>query len=323
MKALITGGAGFIGSHLVDKLLAAGHEVMVIDDLSTGQIDNIRHHFDDPNFLFARASIMDEVVMDRLASQAEVIFHMAAAVGVDLIVKHPVRTIETNVKGSECVLRSALRYRCRVLLASTSEVYGKARKVPFHEDDDVLLGATSKSRWAYAISKMLEESLGFANHQEHGIQVDIMRLFNTVGPRQVGQYGMVIPRFMAQALKNEPITIFGDGQQRRCFCDVDDVTRAILGLADNPTPDARVYNIGGNQEVSIEDLAHTIRKVAGSDSPIIKIPYSEAYSPGFEDMLRRLPDTSRIREHLGWEPQIDLDATLERVKEYILSKGME
>lgn len=321
MRALVTGGAGFIGSHLVDALLERGCRVTAIDDLSTGKIDNIRRHLDNPNFLFARASILDEPVLDRLAAQSNVIFHLAAAVGVDLIVKHPVRTIETNVRGSEAVLKAALRYQCRVLLASTSEVYGKGAKSPFSEEDDVLLGATSKSRWAYAISKMLDESLGFAYDQEHDLRVDIMRLFNTVGPRQTGRYGMVIPRFMRQALHGEPITVYGDGNQTRCFCDVLDVIRAMVGLVESKTESAKVYNIGGNREISIQELAVLIKEIAGSSSEIIKVPYSEAYAPGFEDMMRRLPDTSRIRSHLGWQPEISLEQTLERVKDYILSKN--
>ncbi len=321
MKALVTGGAGFIGSHLVDALLERGCRVTAIDDLSTGKIENIRRHLDNPDFLFARASILDESVLDRLAAQSNVIFHLAAAVGVDLIVKHPVRTIETNVRGSEAVLKAALRYQCRVLLASTSEVYGKGAKSPFSEEDDVLLGATSKSRWAYAISKMLDESLGFAYDQEHDLRVDIMRLFNTVGPRQTGRYGMVIPRFMSQALKGEPITVYGDGKQTRCFCDVQDVIRAMIGLVESKTETARVYNIGGDREISIEDLALLIKDIAGSNSEIVKVPYSEAYAPGFEDMMRRLPDTSRISKHIDWQPAISLEQTLQRVKEYILSKN--
>lgn len=321
MRALITGGAGFIGSHLVDALLERGCEVTAIDNLSTGKQENIQRHLGNPNFLFARASILDEIVLDRLASKSDIIFHLAAAVGVDLIVRHPVRTIETNVRGSEAVFKSALRYRCRVLLASTSEVYGKGAKSPFSEDDDVLLGATSKSRWAYAISKMLDESLGFAHHQEYGLNVDIMRLFNTVGPRQTGRYGMVIPRFMRQALRGEPITIFGDGKQSRCFCDVEDVIRAIVGLAEQQFETACVHNIGGNTEITIEELAQMVKQVTGSSSPVIYVPYGEAYSPGFEDMQRRVPDIKRIGALLNWRPTIDLPTTLERIKEHMLTTG--
>ncbi len=318
MRALITGGAGFIGSHLVDVLLQQGHQVTAIDNLATGRMENIAQHQDNPAFHFTRASILDEVVLDRLASTADVIFHLAAAVGVDLIVKHPARTIETNVLGSEAVFKSALRYNCKVLLASTSEVYGKGLKAPFHEDDDVVLGPTSKSRWAYAISKMLDESLGFAHHQEFGLKVAIMRLFNTVGPRQTGRYGMVIPRFMAQALRGEPITIYGDGSQSRCFCDVADVVRALLQLAAHNENGVRVFNVGGSREISIRDLAELVRQVAGSSSQIVTIPYEEAYAPGFEDMMRRQPDISRIKKTLGWAPQISLEQTLERIKSYML-----
>ncbi len=321
MKALITGGAGFIGSHLADALLAEGHGVEAIDDLSTGRIENIQALFENPGFHFTRASIMDEIVLDRLASQADVIFHLAAAVGVDLIVKNPVRTIETNVKGSEAVFKAALRYSCKVLLASTSEVYGKGSKTPFSEEDDVVLGPTSKSRWAYAISKMLDESLGFAHFQEYGLRMNIMRLFNTVGPRQTGQYGMVIPRFMAQALRNEDITIYGDGTQSRCFCDVSDVVRAIIGLASLEHDQVRVYNVGGSEEISIEALAHLVRDVAQSSSRIVKIPYSQAYAPGFEDMQRRQPDISRIKKLLGWEPRIPLGDILQRIKAHMLETG--
>ncbi len=319
MRALITGGAGFIGSHLVDLLLEQGHQVAAIDNLTTGRLENIQHHFRNPKFHFTRASIMDEVVMDRLASQSDTIFHLAAAVGVDLIVKNPVRTIETNVQGSEAVFKSAYRYDCKVLLASTSEVYGKGIKAPFNEDDDVVLGPTSKSRWAYAISKMLDESLGFAHHQEYGLKVVIMRLFNTVGPRQTGRYGMVIPRFMAQALANEPITIFGDGTQSRCFCDVQDVVRALMELGLRDEVVGRVVNIGSKEEISIESLAYMVREVAESSSEIVKIPYSEAYAPGFEDMLRRQPDIRRIRELIGWEPRTNLMQTLIRIRDYMLA----
>lgn len=321
MRVLITGGAGFIGSHLVDALLEHGHRVTAIDNLSTGRFENIEHHSGNPAFQFTRASIMDAPVLDRLASEADVIFHLAAAVGVDLIVKNPVRTIETNVQGSEAVFKAAYRYNCKVLLASTSEVYGKGAKAPFCEDDDVVLGPTSKSRWAYAISKMLDESLGFAHHQEFGLKVVIMRLFNTVGPRQTGMYGMVIPRFMAQALRGEPITIFGDGTQSRCFCDVADVVEALEQLARHDKSEGQVFNVGGKEEISIEALAHLVREVAESKSEIVKIPYSEAYAPGFEDMMRRQPDIGRIKKFLGWEPRINLMQTLNRIKLYMLETG--
>ena len=287
---LVTGGAGFIGSHLADALLAEGDRVLALDDLSTGRLENIAHLKDNPNFRFARSSITDRIVMDRLASQTDVIIHLAAAVGVKLIVEHPVKTIETNVMGTEAVLQSALRYGCRVLIASTSEVYGKGNRVPFSEEDDVLLGPTCRSRWAYAASKMVDEFLVLAYHQEFRLEVIPVRLFNTVGPRQTGHYGMVIPRFVRQALLGEPITVYGDGLQSRCFCDVRDVVRGILGLVQHKESPGQVYNMGGTEEITILDLAKRVKEIARSSSPIVHIPYDEAYMPGFEDLRRRVPD---------------------------------
>jgi UDP-glucose 4-epimerase len=313
---LITGGSGFIGSHLADLLLAAGHRVLAIDDLSTGRLDNVHHLLDNPSFHLARANITDQVVMDRLASQADIIIHLAAAVGVKLIVEHPVRTIETNVMGTEVVLQAALRYGRRVLLASTSEVYGKGSKIPFGEEDDVLLGPTSKSRWSYAASKMVDEFLALAYHQEYGLEVVPFRLFNTVGPRQTGQYGMVVPRFVRQAVRGEPITIYGDGAQSRCFCDVRDVVEAIGGLAQHAEAPGRVYNIGSSEEVTIRELAERVKSISQSDSPIVYTPYAEAYAPGFEDMRRRAPDTSRIQALLGWRPRRSLNDILQAVTAY-------
>ena len=313
---LITGGAGFIGSHLAEAILAGGHKVQAIDDLSTGNLNNIAHLMGNPNFQFARANITDTIVMDRLASQAHIIIHLAAAVGVQLIVEHPVHTIETNVMGTEAVLQAALRYNCRVLLASTSEVYGKGSKIPFSEEDDVLLGSTSKSRWAYAASKMVDEFLGLAYQREYGLEVVPFRLFNTVGPRQTGRYGMVIPRFVRQALRDEAITVYGDGSQSRCFCDARDVVRAIVGLAQHPDATGKVHNIGGTEEVTIRQLAERIKALAGSNSSIVTIPYAEAYAPGFEDMQRRVPDTSRIKELLGWQAHRSLDEILQGVIDF-------
>jgi UDP-glucose 4-epimerase len=314
-SVLITGGAGFIGSHLADALLAQGHHVLAIDNLSTGRLDNIRHLLDHPDFHFARASITDGIVLDRLASQADIVVHLAAAVGVMLIVERPVHTIETNVMGTEAVLQAALRYGCRVLIASTSEVYGKGSKIPFSEDDDVLLGPTVKSRWAYAASKMVDEFLGLAYHREHGLPVVPFRLFNTVGPRQTGRYGMVIPRFVGQALRGEPITVYGDGTQSRCFCDVSDAVRAIIGLGLHPEAPGQVYNIGSSEEVTIRRLAERVIAITGSSSEIVYVPYAEAYAPGFEDMQRRVPDTSRIQALLNWQPQLSLDRILMRVRD--------
>jgi len=315
---LVTGGAGFIGSHLTDLLLSKGYRVLAIDNLSTGRMENIAHLAGNPGFHFVRANIQDEVVLDRLTSQAQVVVHLAAAVGVKLIVERPVFTIETNVVGTELVLKSALRYGCRTLIASTSEVYGKGARLPFAEEDDVLLGSTGKSRWAYAASKMIDEFLGLAYHSEFGLPVVPFRLFNTVGPRQTGHYGMVVPRFVAAAIAGEPLQVYGDGQQQRCFCDVDDVIRGILGLIEHPQAPGRVYNIGATEEVSILQLAERAKKVTGSNSRIEFIPYSQAYAPGFEDMMRRVPDTTRLRELVGWEAKLDLDAILGRVHRYML-----
>jgi len=311
---LVTGGAGFIGSHLADALLTKGHRVLVIDDLSTGRIENIRHLIGRQDFHFARASVTDAVVLDRLMSQASVVVHLAAAVGVQLIVDRPVHTIETNVMGTEAVLQSALRYGCRVLIASTSEVYGKGARIPFAEDDDVLLGSTNKSRWAYAASKMVDEFLGLAYAREYGLPTVLFRLFNTVGPRQTSQYGMVVPRFMQAALAGHAINVFGDGTQSRCFCDVADVVRAVIGLAFHPDALSRVFNIGGKEEISILALAERVKALTGSPSEIRLVPYSEAYAPGFEDMQRRLPDTTRIEKLLGWTPEHSLDQILLRIR---------
>ncbi len=310
---LVTGAAGFIGSHLVEALLARGHKVLGIDDLSTGRMDNIRHLLSCGRFSFARSSILDPVVLDRLASKASIIVHLAAAVGVRLVVEQPARTIETNVLGTEAVLKAALRYGCRILIASSSEVYGKGNRIPFQEDDDVLLGPTYKARWGYAASKMLDEFMGFAYMREHGLEVVPVRLFNTVGPRQTGKYGMVIPNFVHQALHSEPLTVFGDGSQSRCFCYVGDVVEAMIRLSSHPDSPGRVYNIGSTDEISILSLAEKIIKATGSHSPIHLIPYDEAYSPGFEDMKRRVPDISRIHELVGWEPLVGIDEVIERV----------
>jgi len=318
---LVTGGAGFIGSHLSERLLEQGDAVFVIDDLSTGSLDNVAGVLSHPRFQLARASLMDEVVLDRMASQADVIIHLAAAVGVRMIVERPVHTIETNVMGTEAVLKAALRYRRRTLIASTSEVYGKGSKIPFAEDDDVLLGSTARSRWSYAASKMVDEFLGLAYHAEFGLEVVPFRLFNTVGPRQSGRYGMVIPRFVRQALANEPITVHGDGNQSRSFCDVRDVVTAIIGLAEHPDSPGRVFNVGGVEEIGIFALAERIRKAADSSSAIELVPYSDAYPPGFEDMQRRVPDVSRIEKLLGWRPTLELDEILQRVIEFERSRG--
>jgi UDP-glucose 4-epimerase len=311
---LITGGAGFIGSHLAEALLARGGTVTVIDDLSTGRFGNIAPLTDHPRFRFAIDTITHALVMDRLASECDVIIHLAAAVGVELIVHDPVRTIETNVLGSHSVYQAAARYRRKVLIASTSEVYGKGVRVPFAEDDDRLLGPTTKARWSYSDSKAIDEFLAFAHHKQHGLPVVIARLFNTVGPRQSGQYGMVIPRLVAQALAGKPLTVYGDGQQTRCFCNVRDVVAALIGLVESPEAVGEVFNVGSTDEVSIFALAQRILALTGrSPEDITLIPYAEAYEPGFEDMQRRVPDITKIRQTTGWAPGIPLDETLQQV----------
>ena len=316
---LITGGAGFIGSHLVEALLTRGDQVTVVDDLSTGQLENIEPFVGASRFRFAIESITNETVMDRLVSECDAVLHLAAAVGVRLIVTDPVRTIETNVLGTEAVLRMARRYRKKTLLASSSEVFGKNNKVPFAEEDDGVYGATTRSRWAYATSKALDEFLALAYHRSLGLPVIIARFFNTVGPRQSGRYGMVIPRFVLQALANEPITVYGDGSQSRCFCNVRDVVAAVLGLVDHPAAVGQVFNVGSREEVTIQELAEKVRARSGSSSKLVYIPYNQAYAVGFEDMQRRVPDLRKIRTLLGWEPRIPLDATLDEIIAYYRS----
>ena len=308
---LVTGGAGFIGSHLVEALLDRGHRVLAVDDLSTGSLENLDGVREHPSFRFAEASISDESCMNQLVSQADGVMHLAAAVGVELIVQNPVHTIETNVIGTDAVLRATRRHGCDLLITSSSEVYGKSRGAPLREGDDVLLGPTSKSRWAYAASKMVDECLALAYAQQYGLRVVVARLFNTVGPRQTGRYGMVIPRFLRQALRGEPITVYGDGSQSRCFCDVRDVVRALVELVGHPPAAGRVFNIGSTEEVSITELAQRVRTIAQSDSPIINVPYDEAYAPGFEDMQRRVPDTTCIRDLIGWQPTRSLNSILQ------------
>jgi nucleoside-diphosphate-sugar epimerase len=321
-RALITGGAGFIGSHLVEYLLNRGKQVTVIDDLSTGRFENIAHLVGNPNFRFAIDTITNQVVMDRLASECEVIFHLAAAVGVYLIVEKPVHTIETNVMGTEAVLKAALRYRAKVMLASTSEVYGKGNHVPFKEDDNVVLGPTSRSRWSYAASKMVDEFLALAYQREKGLPVVIFRLFNTVGPRQTGQYGMVVPRFIQQALLGENLTVYGDGEQSRCFLHVRDAVEAIVSLAECREATGEVFNVGSTEEVTILDLARKILAFSKKLGPVNRdenkdsinfIPYENAYSAGFEDMRRRIPDIHKINTYTGWVPKYTLDYILNNI----------
>ncbi len=317
MHVLITGGAGFIGTHLTRALLSQGNKVSILDNLSTGHFDNIREFVQSPNYSFAIDTLDNALVLDRLASEADVIVHLAAAVGVFVVVEQPTETIETNVLGTHAVLSAARRYKCRTLIASTSEVYGKGSRVPFSEDDDILLGPSSRSRWCYAASKLLDEFLGLAAYKEHDLPVTIVRFFNTVGPGQSGRYGMVIPRFVRQALANEPITVYGDGKQSRCFCHVSDTVKALLALIEQPeSTSGEVYNIGSNQEVTINQLAEALIERANSASAIEYIPYGEAYAPGFEDMRRRVPDTTKIHNAVDWKSARDLTQILDDVIAY-------
>jgi UDP-glucose 4-epimerase len=313
-RVLITGGAGFIGSHLAEAYLARGARVRVIDDLSTGRWENIAHLAANSDFGFAIDSVTNEIVLDRLVSECDLIVHLAAAVGVQMIVEDPLHVLETNIIGTHTLFRVANRYRRKVLIASTSEVYGKSQQVPFREDDDQVLGPTSRARWAYATSKAADEFLGLAYYRQKGLPVVIFRLFNTVGPRQTGQYGMVVPRFVRQALAGEPLTVYGDGEQSRCFCDVEDVVRAILSLADCDRAVGQVFNVGASREVTILELARKVLALTGAeDERITLVPYDQAYQPGFEDMRRRVPDTGRLRALTGWEPRVSLEETLRRV----------
>jgi UDP-glucose 4-epimerase len=317
MHILITGGAGFIGTHLTHALLERGDRVSVLDNLSTGSFENIKQLTRHPLYTFAIDDLSNALVLDRLASQADAIVHLAAAVGVQLVVERPTETIETNVLGTHAVLQAAQRYRCRTLIASTSEVYGKGVKLPFAEDDDLLLGPSSRSRWSYAASKLLDEFLGLAAHREYGLPVTVLRFFNTVGPGQTGRYGMVVPRFVRAALQGEPIPVYGDGQQTRCFCHVRDAVRAVVKLLDLPDQTSgEIYNVGSSQEVTIEQLAQTVIERTDSQSAIQYIPYSEAYAPGFEDMRRRVPDTTKIQQAVGWQPKHDLNQILADVIEW-------
>ena len=321
-RFLITGGAGFIGSHLAEALLARGDMVTIIDNLSTGRFENVQHLVSNPRFGSAIDSIANETVLDRLASQCDILIHLAATVGVDLVVRSPVQTILTNVDGTEVVLRTARRYRAKTLIASSSEVYGKGARIPFHEDDDVLLGPTCRARWAYAASKMIDEFLGMAYHHEYGLPVVSFRLFNTVGPRQVGRYGMVMPRFVSAALAGKTLQVYGDGMQTRCFCHVRDVVRAIIALAQEPTAVGRVFNIGSTDPISILDLARRVIALTHSSSDIVFVPYDQAYAEGFEDMARRVPDTSRIQQAIGWEPQSTLDDIILDVARWLNETGV-
>ncbi|MFI5460071.1 MAG: GDP-mannose 4,6-dehydratase [Isosphaerales bacterium] len=316
MRILITGGAGFIGSHLADAYLARGDEVFILDDLSTGSIDNIRHLRGHQRFHYTIESIHHAPTVAELVDQCDVVFHLAAAVGVRLIVESPVRTIETNVHGTEVVLAQANKKKKKVLIASTSEVYGVSTQVPFREDGNLVLGPTSKGRWSYACSKAIDEFLALAYWRERKLPAVIVRLFNTVGPRQTGQYGMVVPTFVKQALTGRPITIHGDGCQSRCFADVSDVIGALVALMEQPAAVGEVFNIGSDEEVTIRALAERVRVITGSHSEIICVPYEQAYGEGFEDMPRRVPDISKIGALIGYRPTKSLDQILQGVVDY-------
>jgi UDP-glucose 4-epimerase len=310
VRFLITGGAGFIGSHLADELLARGDDVHVLDDLSTGSIDNLRHLKGRPGFGYTIDSAANAPVVAELVDSADVVFHLAAAVGVQLIVESPVRTIETNVHCTEIVLAQASKKRKPVFIASTSEVYGKSAELPYREDGDLTLGPTIKGRWSYACSKAIDEFLAIAYWKERKLPTVIGRLFNTVGPRQTGRYGMVIPNFVAQALAGRPLSVYGDGTQRRCFCHVADVVRALADLMRREDVYGEVFNIGAESEIEIRKLAERVVELAGSSSEIALVPYDVAYEEGFEDMQRRFPDTAKIRERIGWRPTKALDEML-------------
>jgi UDP-glucose 4-epimerase len=307
MKVFITGGAGFIGSHLSERLLAEGSEVLILDDLSTGSISNIEHLIGRSGFNYRIGTVMDAPLVAEMVDRCDFTIHLAAAVGVKLIVERPVYTIENNVHGTEVVLNAVARKQKPVLIASTSEVYGKSAKVPFREDDDLVLGPTSHSRWAYACSKALDEWLGLAYAREKGVPVVIVRFFNTVGPRQTGRYGMVLPNFAAQALSGEPITVYGTGEQSRCFGHVKDAVEAVARLIRTPSAYGQVFNIGGNEEVTINQLAEHVRAAAGSKSRIVHVPYEQAYAEGFEDMLRRVPDVTKLERTIGFKPGTSLE----------------
>lgn len=316
MHYLITGGAGFIGSHLAESLLERGDSVTVLDDLSTGSIRNIEHLKGHPDFHYEIDSVENKPLLAELVDGADQVFHLAAAVGVRLVVESPVRTIETNVRCTEIVLAAACKKRKKVFIASTSEVYGKSRDIPFREDGDLVIGATTRGRWSYACSKALDEFLAIAYWRERHCPTVIARFFNTVGPRQTGRYGMVVPRFVSQALRNDPITVYGDGQQSRCFGHVKDTVNAAIALMDSDATVGEVYNIGNDEEITILELAERIRELSGSESPIEFVPYREAFGENFEDMPRRVPSLEKIRRAVGHDPRYGLDDVLEAVIEF-------
>jgi UDP-glucose 4-epimerase len=315
-RVLITGGAGFIGSHLAERLLADGHQVHVIDDLSTGSLDNIAHLQSNSRFTCTVETILNLRVMEELVQDCDMVFHLAAAVGVEYVLRNQLKAIEVNVQGTEIVLRNASKSTKKVVLFSTSEIYGKGDTVPFSEDDDSTLGPTRVTRWSYAVTKALDEIMGLAYWREEGLPVVIVRCFNICGPRQTGRYGMVLPRFVKQALAGDPITVFGEGTQTRCFASVYDVVDGVVRLVGSDRAVGEIFNIGSDREISIGELAARVKHLCASPSTIEYIPYDEAYGPGFEDMKRRLPDLSKIRSCIGYEPQVDLDQIIKSVIGY-------
>mgnify|MGYP006299905105 CR=1 FL=1 len=323
MHALITGGAGFIGSHLAEELLTSGNQVTVVDNLSTGNLTNIQHLQGRTNFDVVVADILNETVMDRLVSECDIVYHLAAAVGVELIVTKPVEVIQTNILGTEMVLKLVARYLKKVVITSTSEIYGKSDKTPFSENDDRVLGPTTKNRWSYSSSKAIDEFLALAYNKEKNIETIVVRLFNTVGPRQTGQYGMVVPRFVSQALNGDPITVYGSGKQVRCFAYVSDIVGALVELSQNEKAVGQIFNVGNDNPISILELAEKVKKATNSDSEIKFVSYDEAYEEGFEDMSIRVPDLTKIKNLIGYVPKVHIDEILKNVIEYFASANMK
>lgn len=317
MKVLITGGAGFIGSHLAEEYIKKGHKVIVLDNLSTGRLGNVSHLENNENFELVIGSILNEYLMDKLVEKCDVVFHLAAAVGVELIVKNPLVSLTTNIKGSEIVLEMAYRYHKKILITSTSEIYGKNTNGPLKEDDDRILGSPLKSRWSYSTAKAVDEMLAYVYWKEKNVPAIIVRLFNIVGPRQTGAYGMVMPRFISQALKNEPITVYGNGKQTRCFLHVKDTVKALIDLSLRNEAEGKVFNIGSQEEVSIEDLAKRIINILKSKSEINYIPYEKAYEEGFEDMQKRIPDVNRVKDLIDFKPTYNLDEIIKDIVSFL------